>query len=190
MSRSTFRPHVLGIDDGPFDKRSDTSVPLVGVMMEGSDLVEAVAVTEFPVDGDATAGFLADWVKGLRFVDTLHAVVFGGLTIAGLGLVDIGQLAARLRIPIIVVNRHEPSNDALNQALRAAGLAQRIAIVEAAPRAWQYAEGLYVSHAGATNEEVRRILSATCGKSQLPEPLRLAHLIGAAIASGQSHGRP
>ena len=39
MVRS-FRPHVLGIDDGPFDKSTDTTVPIVGVMMEGADLVE------------------------------------------------------------------------------------------------------------------------------------------------------
>jgi hypothetical protein len=46
------RPHVLGIDDGPFDKRQARLVPLVAVLMEGNDLVEGVALGEFPVDSD------------------------------------------------------------------------------------------------------------------------------------------
>ena len=61
------RPHLLGIDDGPFEKRVSSHTPLVGVPMEGPDLVEAVATTTFPVDGDDVTGFLADWVEGLRF---------------------------------------------------------------------------------------------------------------------------
>ncbi len=36
-----YRPHVLGVDDGPFDKGVSRTVPLVGVTMEGPDLVEA-----------------------------------------------------------------------------------------------------------------------------------------------------
>ena len=46
VSVATFptRPHVLGVDDGPFEKFSPgAEAPLVGVMMEGADLVEAVA---------------------------------------------------------------------------------------------------------------------------------------------------
>src|SRR4030095_16613201 len=60
------RPHVLGIDDGPFEVRTGGDTPIVGVMTEGPDVVEAVAVTRFPVDGDAATDFLAAWVTGLR----------------------------------------------------------------------------------------------------------------------------
>ena len=51
-------------------------------------------------------------------------------------------------------------------------------------------DGLYVSHAGTSREEARALLCASRGKSHLPEPLRLAHLIGGAIAAGESRGRP
>ena len=69
------RPHLLGIDDGPFDKSRDERVPVVGVLMEGQDLVEAVALTDFPMDGEDPAEFLADWVAGLRFASGLHGIV-------------------------------------------------------------------------------------------------------------------
>jgi endonuclease V-like protein UPF0215 family len=186
---TTYRPHVLGIDDGPFDKHTDETVPVVGVMTEGADLVEAVAVTAFPVDGDEAAAFLADWVAGLRFASALHGVVLGGITIAGLGVVDIGWLAGRLGLPVAVVNRQPPEDEPLMRALASAGLDERIGILEATPPAWQLSEGLFVSHAGGSREHAERILRATLNKSQLPEPLRLAHLIGSAIARGQSRGR-
>jgi len=184
------RPHVLGIDDGPFDKRTDATVPIVGVMTEGPDLVEAVAVTRFPVDGPRVAEFLATWIDGLRFASALHAVVLGGITVAGLGVVDIEDLSRRSGIPAMIVNRREPQNDRLSGALAGAGLAERIEIVESAPAAWPLDPGLYVAHAGTSRDEAAKILTAVRGKSQLPEPLRLAHLIGAAIVSGQSRGRP
>ena len=181
---------MLGIDDGPFDKGSGRPVPIVGVLTEGADLVEAVAVTEFPQDGDGVTDFLAHWIAGLRFASTLHAVVLGGITIAGLGVVEIEGLAAALHTPVIVVNRNRPENATLVEALRAAGLLARIALVEGTSPAWRSATGLHVAHAGAAPEAIERILAACRNKSLLPEPLRLAHLIAAAIGRGQSRGRP
>ena len=90
----------------------------------------------------------------------------------------------------MIVNRHAPTNDRLNQALQTAGLAQRIAIVERTPSAWELDRGLWVAHAGTSRDGAERLLRAARGKSLLPEPLRLAHLIGAAVATGQSRGRP
>lgn len=187
MARS-FRPHVLGVDDGPFDKRTDAIAPIVGVMMEGHDLVEAVAITEFAVDGDAPAEFLGDWISALRFAAALHAVALSGITIAGLGVIDIERLAARLERPVLVVNRQEPRNDRLEEALGAAGLGQRMAIVERTPTAQRLDDGLYLAQAGISFVEAARLVHACRGKSQLPEPLRLAHLIAGAVASGQSRG--
>ena len=87
------RPHILGIDDGPVDKRSRAPVPVVGVMMEGADLVEAVAITHFPVDGAGATDFLARWVNGLRLRPALQAVVMGGITIAGLGILEVERFS-------------------------------------------------------------------------------------------------
>jgi endonuclease V-like protein UPF0215 family len=51
-----YRPHVLGVDHGPFDKGVSRSAPLVGVTMEGPDLIEAVSVTQFPFDREERRG--------------------------------------------------------------------------------------------------------------------------------------
>jgi len=183
------RPHVLGIDDGPFDKDQAGPVPIVGVMMEGADLVESVAVTRFTVDGDDAAEFLADWVAGLRSHESLQGIVLGGITIAGLAVVDIEALARRVGRPVLVVTRRRPSNAPLIDALRSAGLEDRVAIVERSPRASRVSDGLYVAHAGTDPAAAARMTHAIVGKAQLPEPLRIAHLVGRAMVIGESRGR-
>lgn len=184
------RPHLLGIDDGPFQKGVDADVPIVGVMMEGPDLVEAIAITRFPVDGDGLTGFLADWVGAQRFRPALQGVLLGGITAAGLGVVDVPLLAERLGLPVVVVNRREPRDEPLLEALRSAGLEGRGELVTRAPQARLVEGGLYAGVAGTTPEDAARLVQAARGKSDLPEPLRLAHLIAAAVARGESRGRP
>lgn len=183
------RPHVLGIDDGPFVKGRAARVPVVAVAMAGSDLVESVAVESFPLDGEGATDFLADWVTRLRPFEALHAVALGGITIAGLGVVDIRELAGRLSLPVLVVTRKNPSASELARALRAAGLEERLAIVERSPRAVRCDEGIYLAFAGTDPDRALELLRATQAKSHFPEPVRVAHLIGQALVFGASKGR-
>jgi len=185
-----FRPHVLGIDDGPFEKGVSQTVPLVGVTMEGSDLVETVAITEFSIDGENVTDFLASWIESMRVKPALHAILFGGVTIAGLAIIDIDALATRLGVPVVVVNRREPSNGRLIEALESAGLAARRAILERLPAARCLDGRIYAACAGGDPAAVLELVRATLGKSDLPEPVRLAHLIARAIVKGESRGRP
>jgi endonuclease V-like protein UPF0215 family len=184
------RPHLLGIDDGPFEKRTSRDTPIVGVLMEAHDLVEAVATTVFPIDGDGVTDFLATWIEGLRFRPALQGVVLGGITLAGLAVVDMAGLAARLGVPVVAVNRRQPRDERLLSALDAAGLGERRTLVESAPAAQAVGERLYAAAAGLSPKEAIALVRASRGKSELPEPLRLAHLIAAAIARGESRGRP
>jgi len=183
------RPHVLGIDDAPFEKRQARPVPVVGVLMEGNDLVEGVAVTSFPVDGADATEFVADWVSGLPWRKAVQAIVLGGITLAGLGLMDLDELARRLGIPVLAVTRREPAASRLPSALDAAGLADRLPVAERSPRAVRVKPGLYVAWAGTTGREAIAFTLATLKKSRMPEPLRVAHLIGAALVLGVSRSR-
>jgi endonuclease V-like protein UPF0215 family len=184
------RPHLLGVDDGPFEKRQAEPVPLVAVMMEGADLVEGVAVRRFPVDGEGATEFLADWLRGLRAHASAQGVVLGGITLAGLAVVDVEELSRRLERPVLVVTRRAPEDAQLVAALRAAGLAERVPLVERSPRAVRLEDGLYLAFAGADRAAASALARATLGKGNLPEPLRVAHLVARAIVTGESRGRP
>jgi endonuclease V-like protein UPF0215 family len=183
------RPHVLGVDDAPFEKRQSGPVPIVAVAMEAHDVIESVAMTEFPVDGDGATEFLASWIAGLRARPMLQAVILGGITIAGLGIVDIGELAERVGVAVLVVTRRNPARSELADALRAAGLHERLRLLERIPQAYGLGDGLYLAHAGTSRVEAEKLLLATLGKSRLPEPLRIAHLIGQAVVLKESRGR-
>jgi hypothetical protein len=182
---------VLGIDDGPFEKYAPGArAPIVGVMMEGHDLVEAVAVTDFAVDGDGVTIFLADWIRARRFAPALHGVLFGGITLAGLAVLDSELLARELGAPVVVVNRKGRTNEPLRDALERAGLAERVSVVERSAPSFSLPGGLHASIAGGTVELAAELVARTRAKSDLPEPLRLAHLFAHAIARGESRGRP
>lgn len=184
------RPHLIGIDDGPFAKGVDRETPLVAVLMEASDLVEGVALERFPIDGDGVSEFLSRWVGRLRFRATAQGVVFGGLTIAGLAVIDVEAISAATALPVLVVNRRSPSDGDVARALVAAGFPERVDLLARAPRSLPLASGLSVAFAGTDEAGATRLLTAATRKSKLPEPLRVAHLIAAALARGASRGRP
>jgi endonuclease V-like protein UPF0215 family len=180
---------VLGIDDAPFRKGQDGEVPLVGVVMAGTTQVEGVTIRTFPVDGDGATGFLADWIGALRWSEVLQALLLGGVSIAGLGLVDLEDLTTRLGFPVLAVTRREPRPDALAHALRTAGVPERVPLLDRLPPARRWGEGIWLASAGTDDEDADAILRASIGRARLPEPLRIAHLIGAALVMGESKGR-
>ena len=183
------RPHLLGIDEGPFEKGQCEPVPLVAALCEGPDLLEAVARSEFPVDGAGATQFLLEWLGGLRAFPSLQGVALGGITLAGLGLVDVNALSAGLRVPVLVVTRRPPDNVRLRSALEAAGLSERFAIAERSPAAFRTDDGLWLAHAGVDAAAALALLEASRGKAKLPEALRIAHLFATALVRGESQGR-
>jgi endonuclease V-like protein UPF0215 family len=158
-------------------------------MMECPDVVESVSIGSFPVDGAEATAFLADWIAGRRCYPSLQAVMLGGITLAGLGIVDAEALAERLSLPVLIAGRRDPERSRLVEALASAGLAERAPLVDRAPDAVRVDDGLYLAFAGIGEADAVALLRASLGKARLPEPLRLAHLIGRALVTGESIGR-
>lgn len=183
------QPHILGIDDAPFTKREDDTVPVVAVMMEGATLVDGVAIHSMKIDDPDATRFIIEWIKDLRWTPSLQGIVFGGITIAGLGLLHLPTLASELNLPVIAVTRQSTRNSTLDKALRAAGLAHLLPVLDENPPSMEIGEGIYAAFSGAAEREVRRLIRTTLHKSTMPEPLRIAHLIGAALVNGESKGR-
>ena len=94
--------------------------------------------------------FLADWIRARRFAPALHGVLFGGITLAGLAVLDAAALARELGAPVVVVNRKDRSDAPLRGALGKAGFADRAALLESAPPSFALPGGLRASIAGGT----------------------------------------
>lgn len=157
--------------------------------MEGATLVEGVTMNHFPIDGAEATDYLANWIETMRWREALQGIMLGGITLAGLGLVDLPSLAHRLNLPIIAATRRETTKSDLKNALHAAGLEERLPIVERAPTSQGLAPGLYISWSGTDFQTAADLTRATLNKAMMPEPLRIAHLIGAALVRGTSRGR-
>jgi endonuclease V-like protein UPF0215 family len=134
---------------------------------------------------DALAGLLV----GGKFLPQLHLVLLDGLSFGGLNLVDLPLLAARLGRPCVAVMRRAPDVAALERAIRTLPRPERrLAVVAAAGEI--HRRGPFTFQvAGADPDEVGRALGRLTDRGAVPEPLRLAHLVGAAVRRGESGRR-
>jgi endonuclease V-like protein UPF0215 family len=182
-------PHILAIDDAPFTKFEDETVPVVAVMMEGATMLDGVAFNKMKIDDPEATRFIISWIKEMRWTPSLQAVIFGGVTIAGLGLLNLPLISEESNLPVISVTRQDTKNSTLDDALIAAGLTQMLPLLNENPPSVKIKEGIYASFSGATESKIRKLIHSTLQKSTMPEPLRIAHLIGAALVNGESKGR-
>ena len=92
---------------------------------------------------------------------TLQDVILGGITIAGLALVDVTELAERARAACARGNGMTRSAPTSRRRCALPGSTNRLAVLERVQRAFGVGEGLYLAHAGLI---VRRP-SGSCGRA-------------------------
>ena len=87
MARQSFS-HVVGFDDGPFDKYTQLDVPVVGAVF--SDLrLEGVLTGKVRTDGVNSTRTLVRMVSESKFAPQLQLVLLQGIALAGFNVIDI-----------------------------------------------------------------------------------------------------
>lgn len=202
--------NVLGFDDGPFPREHRGNVLLVGVVCAGTR-VDGIVSGRIRRDGADAARVMAELVRASQFGTSLQAVLLQGIAVGGFNVVDVHGLSKALRVPVLVVARRPPDMAAVKRALfsrnpdgrpAVSGAAKKWRLIEAAgtldelgPSRRSQRTGvkkpgrLWVQRAGLSIEEARHVVESTTLHGNLPEPLRLAHLVAGGIASGKSRGR-
>ncbi len=178
--------HVIGFDDAPFSKAHLGGVLVVGAIYAGARLAGVVS-GKVKRDGADATRVLAGLVMGSRFYPQLHALLLQGIAVAGFNVVDLRELHRALGIPVLVVARHRPDLNAIRCALlgHVRGGARKWRLIEQAGP-MEPLEGLFVQRAGLSVTEAQALLKRFSITSQIPEPLRTAHLIAGGIALGES----
>lgn len=180
--------NVVGFDDAPFahDHRGD--VLLVGVVCARTRL-DGVLSGRVRRDGVNSTATMVDVVRRSQFVGHVRAVLLQGIAVAGFNVVDVHALSAGLGLPVLVVMRRRPDLRAIEEALaRVPGGARKWALVEAAGPIEALGK-VFVQRVGLDRDEARALLAATTLHGNLPEPLRLAHLVAGGVTTGASRGR-
>jgi uncharacterized protein len=187
LGNASKTPHAIGIDDGPFVKDRDPSTIVVGAVLSGPTQVEGFLTTSIPIDGPDPTPHLAEWIARSRFQPLLRVIFLRGITIAGLSVIDLPELAARTKLPVVAASRTAPDESTVAAALDAAGFSERkAALMRAGPAiAWR---NLHLEIAGISPHEACALVDLFAGKSTFPEPVRLAHLVARAVVDGESRG--
>lgn len=181
--------HVVGFDDAPFHREHRGDVFVVGAVFAGARL-DGVLPGRVRRDGANSTRELVRMVRESRFAPQLQCVLLQGVALAGFNVIDAPRLSEALGLPVLIVARRTPDHSAIRRALL-----QR---VPGGRRKWQLIErlgameallGVQVQRVGLTLEEAQGVLQRFCLHSRIPEPLRTAHLIAAALAGGWSRQR-
>lgn len=181
--------NVVGFDDGPFEHEHRGDVVVVGTVYAGLRF-DGVLVGRVRRDGRNSTRNLAALVEGSRFREHLQLVLLQGIAMAGFNVVDVHALHERLGLPVLVVARRKPNLRKIRRALygRVPGGARKWALIERAGE-MEPVENVWVQRAGLDLVEARLFLQRSAVHGRIPEPLRTAHLIAAAVTTGESRGR-
>ena len=179
---------ILGIDDSPFDKVKKGDNLVIGVLFRGGNFMDGIMTTKIKVDGDDSTDKIIRMVKNSKFKSQIRCIVLNGIAMGGFNVVDIHKLNKKTKIPVIVVIRDYPDFKKIFSALKKIKKESRIKLIKKAGDVIK-AGKIYVQLAGLSLEQARQILKISCTHSYIPEPLRVAHLMAAGIAMGESKGR-
>jgi uncharacterized protein len=179
---------VLGIDDSHFDKFRHRYAAVFGVFFRGGNYCDGVVSTRVSVDGNNATKKLADMVNSTRFKAQLRCIFLDGINMAGFNIVDIHGLNRLTKVPVVVIMRRHPDRDNIKRILKRLGMGRKCVLLDKAGEPRRLGR-IYVQFAGASLEEVAEMIRITSTHSFIPEPLRVAHLIGAGLVLGESKGK-
>ncbi len=193
MNRKSFRVikpeiRVLGIDDCAFKPHVRGKVPVIGVVFRGGFWLDGVIHTWIAVDGFDATEQISSMIIGSSHYKQLRVIMLNGVTFAGFNIVDIKALYAATKLPVITVTREKPDFADIHKALQ--NLPNSKARWEAILRAGEPVEvstrsakaQVYMQTVGVTKEDAQKILRLTSTRSNIPEALRVAHLIASGIS--------
>jgi endonuclease V-like protein UPF0215 family len=193
LNRKSFRVikpeiRVLGVDDGAFIPHVKGQVPVVGVVLRGGYWLDGVMHTKIAVDGFDATDRISSMITGSSHYKQLRVIMLNGITFAGFNIVDVKALNVATKLPVITVTREKPDLAEIRKALQ--NLSRSEERWEAILNAGEPIEvstrnakaKVYMQTVGVSKEDAQKILRLTSTRSNIPEALRVAHLIASGIS--------
>jgi len=185
---------VLGIDDGVFTPHTRGFVDVIGVVFRGGYWLDGVMRTQVEIDGMDATDKIAAMIMESPHYEQLRIIMLNGVTVAGFNVVDIKRLYRKVKLPIIAVTRDKPNFDDIRKALqnlpqseeRWKAIEKAGEIIEVQTRNGE--EPIYAHVAGLSKKDAIRILKSTSTRSNIPEALRVAHIIASGLSSERKQG--
>lgn len=188
MLRLSRKIRVIGFDDAPFGHAPGTQVNVSGVVCAGTRF-EGMLWGTVTKDGLDATDVISQLLFESKFHAQVHVVLLDGITFGGFNFVDLPELATRLDRTCIAVMRRQPNLDRIRAILpRLPQPEVRLARLERAGPIHNIGDFIFQA-VGDPPEIAAAVLQQLTDNGLVPEPLRIAHLIGAAVKTGQSSRR-
>jgi endonuclease V-like protein UPF0215 family len=178
---------VIGVDDGVFTPHGKGLADVVGVVFRGGLWLDGVMKTVVTVDGMDATGKIAEMIKASPHYAQIRVIMLNGVTFAGFNVVNIKQLSMLTDLPVIAVTRAKPDFGDIRKALRHLPDGEvRWRIIESSKvlirvRSRAGEVPIYMQIAGINREDAEKIVQKTSTRSNVPEALRVAHLIASGL---------
>ena len=180
---------VLGIDDGYFSKYRDKKVLVVGAVLRGNKDLEGVLSCHIDKDGTDSTKRLIHLINNSKHKNQLRYIITNGTTLGGFNILDIKELHQRTNVPVLAVLRKRPNQQKVERALNHfPDKKNRLEIIRKAGQIYTY-RNLYFQAAGLDESEAKELIEKTTKGSNIPEPVRVAHLIASGVTYGESTKR-
>ncbi|MEL6928949.1 MAG: DUF99 family protein [Cyanobacteria bacterium J06600_6] len=176
---------AIGFDDSPFERHQQQEVNISGVICANTRF-EGMVWGSVQVDGDDATEKICQLLIGKKFLPQLHLVLIDGIGFGGFNLIDLPQLASRLNLPCVAVMRKQPKLKKMREAMsRLPNYESRLLMLQRAGEIYAYPP-FFFQVSGEQPEIIAPALHQLTDCGKVPEALRLAHLIGAAVIQGES----
>ncbi len=179
---------VLGVDDGVFTTHAKDLVPVVGVVFRGGYWLDGVMHTNVKVDGFDATERIASMIINSPHHKQLRIVMLDGVTFAGFNVVNIEELNKEAKLPVVAITREKPNLTEIREALKNLPESEeRWKTIQSAGEILEVFtsrknEKIYMQLSGILEEDARKIVKLTSTRSNIPEALRVAHLIASGIS--------
>jgi len=179
---------ILGIDDSVFTPRTKGKADIIGVVYRGGQWLDGIMRTQVEIDGLDATEKIATMIKDSPHYEQIRVIMLDGVTFAGFNIVDIKELFQKTGLPVITVTREKPNFEDIRKALRnLSHYKERWKAMKNAGEIFrvQTREGeepVHVGVAGISESDAEKILKKTSTRSNVPEALRVAHIIASGLA--------
>ena len=183
---------VVGVDDGAFVPHVKGYALVVGVVFRGGYWLDGVLTTRVEVDGFDATDKIVSMIVNSAHHKQLRVIMTNGVTFAGFNVVDIKRLWRETGLPVMAVTRGKPDFREIHEALlNLPRSEERWRIVQGTGETVEVStrnkgEKIFMQFVGICEEDARKIMRLTSTRSNVPEALRVAHLIASGISGGAS----
>ncbi len=180
---------ILGIDDSALISEK---VTIIGAFFRGGGQLDGVLKSEITKDGMDATDIITEMVRNSKYYSQIRVLMLDGATYAGFNPVDIKKIFEEINIPVIVFMRSYPDFEKIRLALEhLPEKEERWEIIRRAGKIYKIAQEnpVFIQLCGIDEKSAVELVRMTSMHGNIPEPLRVAHLIATGVVLGESTGK-